>query len=178
MAIPIKEKLFKLINRRVLNRNKMERVNSSFYNAKKIGLLYTWEGDSKKEAVDEFVRVMDLAGKEVYTACFYKSLINIGPQVQDLIFTRKDFKLFGGIKSDELVDFSTQEFDFIFHLDTESNIFIENILARSKACCRVGRYDESRKEYYDFMIDVGSDQKIEILCSEMLKYTKQLVTHD
>jgi len=178
MAIPFKENLFKLFRRRIIANNKHERINPSFFKAKKIGVIYTWEGETKLEVIDEFVSAMDMAGKEVHIACFFKNLKNVGPQVQDLIITRKDFKLFAGIKSEELRDFITQDFDFLFHLDTESNVFIENVLARSHASCRVGRYDETKKEYYDFMINVGTDHKIEKLCSEMLRYTKQLVTYD
>ncbi len=178
MIIPVKEKLFEHIKKRIIVKNKHERINPSFFNARKIGLIYTWDGNSKREVVEDFIKVMNVAGKEVHTACFYKSIKKLEPLENDLIITRNDFKLFGGIRSNELMDFINQKFDFLFHLDIQGNIFIENILARSKACCRVGRFDERKKDYYDFMIDVGSDRKIEKLCSEMLKYTKLLVTYD
>lgn len=178
MIIPVKEKIFNLLRRRILVRNKQERLNPSFFNAKKIGLIYTWEGDLKREAIDDFIKVMEISGKEVSTACFYRSLKNITPYDDDLVVTRKDFKLFGGIKSEEAINFIDQKFDFLFHLDLNGNIFIENMLARCNACCRVGRYEELKKDYYDFMIEVGSDKKIEKLCEEMLKYTKLLVTYD
>ena len=178
MIIPVKEKIFELVKKRIVTKNKRDRINPSFLNAKKIGLIYTWEGNSKREVVDEFIKELEIAGKEVDTACFFKNLKSQDPPENDLIITRNDFNLFGRIISEELSNFISQNFDFLFHLDFQGNIFIENILARSQACCRIGRYDDRKKEYYDFMLDVGSNQKIEILCSEMMKYTKQIVTHD
>jgi len=178
MTIPIKEKLLRLINKRIVSRNKLERINPSFYNARTIAVIYTWEGDEKKEAIDDFIRIMDLAGKKVFIACFYRPQKNLKIPKSNLIITRKDISTFGKLKTDELKKFVDKKFDYLYHLDIEDNAFIENILARSGACCRVGRYDGSKKDFYEFMIDVGSDKKIEKLCSEMVKYTKQLVSYD
>lgn len=178
MIIPVKEKIFELVKKRIVIRNKHDRINPSFSKAKNIGLIYTWEGNPKREVVDEFIKELDTDGKDVFVACFLRDPKIPEPPGNDLTLTRNDFNYFGSIKSEKLLNFIAQNFDFLFHLDTEENIFIENILARSMACCRIGRYDNHKKEYYDFMIDIGRNQKIEILCSEMMKYTKLIVTHD
>ena len=92
-------------------------------------------------------------------------------------FSDKDFDGFGKIKNEKLLRFSNLKFDFLFHLDTLPNTYIENLLALSHARCRVSRADYTRKEFYDFMIHIRGQIGIEKLCNEILHYTKALVNN-
>lgn len=178
MILPVKEKLLRLINRRILRKNPVARVNPSFSSARRIGILFSWENEKKEEAIDEFIKTMDLAGKDISIVCFFNNPKEIHHSFNHLILTRKDITIFGRIIKDDVAQFSNEKFDFLFHLDLHDNVFIENILAKTQSLCRVGRFDDHRKEYYDFMIETGNEKNIHKLCSEILKYTKLLVAYE
>ena len=50
---------------------------------------------------------------------------------------------------------------------------ISYLLARSKSKCRVGKYAENEKAYFEFMIDSNGGTKN--LIDGMYKYTTQLI---
>ena len=106
MIIPVKEKIFELVKKRIVTRNKRDRINTSFSKAKKIAVIYTWEDNSKREVVDEFIQALNIAGKEVFTVCFIKNIKTPDPPEYDLLITRNDFNLFGTINSESLLNFS------------------------------------------------------------------------
>ena len=49
MIIPIKETLMRFFNKRIAKKNMLERVNPSFSSSRKIGVVFSWEGEEKKE---------------------------------------------------------------------------------------------------------------------------------
>ena len=62
--------------------------------------------------------------------------------------------------------------DFLFYLDTDSNPLTLNLLARSKAQCRIGRFIEEQSTYFEMMIEQTGT--IKGLIETMYKYAKQL----
>jgi len=164
-------------SRRALKKNPIARINPSFQDAKQIGILFTWEGEKKVELIQHFINELKISGKKSTVLCFYKIKENI-PSKTFKFFTPQDFDHFGSAKSEAITQFINVQFDFLFHLDTLKNVYIEYILARSKAKCRVSRLDYESKDFYDFMIKTGDNEGIEHLCRHLLHYTKSLVNHD
>ncbi len=164
-------------SRRALRNNPDNRINPSFQEAKQIGILFTWEGDKKVEIIQHFINELKISGKKCNVLCFYYQKEQI-PVKTFKFFTPKDFDLFGTVKTESLQQFINTKFDFLFHLDTLKNIYIEYILAHSAAKCRVSRLDFERKDFYDFMIKTGENEGIEHLCRHILHYTKSLVSHE
>jgi hypothetical protein len=60
----------------------------------------------------------------------------------------------------------------LFYVDVTSNPLVLDLLARSKAHCRIGRYCEEESPYFELMIKQEGTPKglIETMC----KYAKQL----
>lgn len=156
--------------------NTVSRENISFKNAKSVGIIYTWEGKRKTEIINDFAKELENSGKKVQLICYSRVDLRIIP-VNINFFNEKDFTFFGNIKGNRLREFADAQFDFLYHLDTMHNTYIENIMALSKARCRVSRADHSRKEVYDFMIQTRVNTGIENLCNEILHYTKALVNN-
>ena len=164
-------------SRIALKKNLAIRENPTFQEAKNIGIIFTWEGDEKVEIIQNFVNELKISGKKSNVLCFYKNKDEI-PQKTYKYFTSKDFNQFGSLKSDTIYRFINTKFDFLFHLDTQKNLYIEYILAYSQTKCRVSRFDFTRKDFYDFMIKTGDNEGIEQLCKQILHYTKSLVKHE
>lgn len=164
-------------SRLALKNNPVVRVNPSFQEAKQIGILFTWEGENKVEIIQHFINELKISGKKCNVLCFYYKKEEI-PIKTFKFFTSKDFDLFGTIKTETLQQFINTKFDFLFHLDTLKNIYIEYILAYSQAKCRVSRLDFEKKDFYDFMVKTGENEGIEHLCRHILHYTKSLVSHE
>jgi len=159
-----------------IKKSTVSRDNISYRKAQSIGIIYSWEGKRKAEIIDEFAKEMEISGKKVQILCFSRVDLKIVPVEIDF-FSDKDFDNFGKIKSEKLNNFKNLRFDFLYHLDTLPNVYIENIMALSNARCRVSRADHTRKDLYDFMIQIRGNVGIEKLCHEILHYTKALVNN-
>jgi hypothetical protein len=160
-----------------IKKNLVTRNNPTFREAKNIGILFTWEGVKKIEIIQHFINELKIAGKKSTVLCFLEKADEIPSRTYNF-FSPGDFTFSGSVRSEMLMQFINQEFDFLYHLDTLPNVYIEFILAHSKARCRVSRFDPEKKDFYDFMIKIGENEGIEQLCRHVLHYTKSLVSHE
>jgi hypothetical protein len=163
--------------RKAVKKSTVSRENISFKKAKSIGIIYSWEGKRKAEIINDFANELEIAGKKVRIICFSRVDLKIIPVNIDF-FNEHDFYFFGNIKSNKLKEFASLRFDFLYHLDTMQNLYIENILALTESRCRVSRADHTKKHLYDFMIQTKGSTGIETLCHEILHYTKALVNDE
>ena len=162
--------------KRAVKKSTVSRENISFRNSKSIGIIYSWEGKRKAEIINDFAKELEIAGKKVQILCFSRVDLRVIPVLVDF-FRESDFSYFGKIKSNKLNDFINLRFDFLYHLDTSQNVYIENVMAHSKARCRVSRADHTKKDLYDFMIQTKGNVGIETLCNEILRYSKALINN-
>ena len=162
--------------KRAIKKSTVSRDNISFKKAQSIGIIYSWEGKRKAEIINEFAKEMDMSGKKVQILCYSRVDLKIVPVEVDF-FSEKDFDNFGNLKSEKLKNFKNLRFDFLYHLDTLPNVYIDNIMALSNARCRVSRADYTRKDLYDFMIQIRGNVGIEKLCHEILHYTKAIANN-
>ena len=162
--------------KRAIKKSTVSRDNISFKKAQSIGIIYSWEGKRKAEIINEFAKEMEMSGKKVQILCYSRVDLKIVPVEVDF-FSEKDFDNFGNLKNEKLKNFKNLRFDFLYHLDTLPNVYIDNIMALSNARCRVSRADYTRKDLYDFMIQIRGHVGIEKLCHEILHYTKALVNN-
>jgi hypothetical protein len=162
--------------KRAIKKSTISRDNISFRKAQSIGIIYSWEGKRKAEIINEFAKEIEISGKKVQILCYSRVDLKIVPVEVDF-FSEKDFDNFGNLKSEKLKNFKNLRFDFLYHLDTLPNVYIDNIMALSHARCRVSRADYTRKDLYDFMIQIRGNVGIEKLCHEILYYSKAVVNN-
>ena len=161
---------------------------------KKLGLKYRTKRASKKRAnqIDHSTKKSQKVGivtsKEIYKTSGFKSFINKlsskGMDTDILVFSEdkaltesstsqygiQDYNWSGKIKSPLVNKFIKTPFDFLFSVNTSSILHIENILALSKAKCRIGTCTNQKSEHLDFMIKVKENSSIDKLTSSMLHY--------
>lgn len=167
----IKLTLLKLRTDLVLKYNKGLKENVSYKNSQQMGIIFSVEDKAKHETVKELIKKFEHDGKQVQVLEFL-------PEKKDNyefkfdFFSEKDLSFWGKITSNDAIKFADTPFDFLFYLDTTPNPLILHLLARSKAKCRVGRFWEDGRPYFEFMIE--SVANIQVMAETIYKYTTQL----
>lgn len=138
---------------------------------KNVGILYTVDDLAKHEAIKQFVHQLELEGKKVKVLSFLeKNKENY--EFRFDFFTEKDINFWGGFKSDNIIKFHNERFDYLFNFDLEPNIYIKKILALSKATCRVGRHSEANELFFEWMIGVKNGERIKDFTDNTYRYLK------
>lgn len=155
-----------------LKRNKTVRRSTPYPQAQTVGILFSVEDKRKHDDVKEFVHKLQQDGKKVQVLEFLPEKKDNFEFMFDF-FTIKEISFWGNIESTKTLKFADTTFDYLFCLDTKLNPMISYLLARSKSKCRVGKYAENEKAYFEFMIDSNGGTKN--LIDGMYKYTTQLI---
>lgn len=154
-----------------LKKNKTLRLSLPYSEAKTIGLIFTVEDKDKHGHVKDLMKKLEHDGKQV-------QVIEYLPQKKQNyeflfdFFTDQEVSFWGNVTSAAALKFSDISFDFLFYLDTKPNPLILNLLARSKAKCRIGRFWKEGEPYFEFMIEANNGTKG--LIDGMYKYTSLL----
>jgi hypothetical protein len=154
-----------------LKKNKAARASTPYRQASTVGILFSVEDKKKHDDIKEFIRKLEHDGKKV-------QVLEYLPQKKDNyefkfdFFTLKDLSFWGKIESEKTLKFSDTSFDYLFCIDTAPNPMLLYLLARSKSKCRVGRFHDEDKSFFEMMIDSNGDTKN--LIDSMYKYTTQL----
>ncbi|MCG8319216.1 MAG: hypothetical protein MI921_06915 [Cytophagales bacterium] len=167
----ISDKLLTRNTKRVIKKGKVKRHSVSYEQAESIGILFTVIDRPKHTLIKKFIKLLEKDKKQVDVLCW----LGEGKENYDFIFdyfTTRDFSLFGGIVSRSISQFVEKKFDYLIVLDIESNIFTDNILAKSNAKCRVGKYYDDKNPFYELMIKINKDNSIEELIDQVYHYLK------
>jgi hypothetical protein len=154
-----------------LKKNKTSRVNKPYKEAVNIGIIFTVEDKQKHDAIKELIHYLERDGKKVQVLEFLPE-DKTNHEFKFDFFTMKDISFWGDVTATNALKFTDTPFDYLFYIDKESNPLILHLLARSKAHCRVGKYNEIENPYFELMIEeTGSTKK---LIETMFNYTSQL----
>jgi hypothetical protein len=167
----MKLSLLKYKTRSYLKNNTSLRTSLPYRQAHSIGIVFTVEDKQKHEDVKEFVRRLELEGKQVRVMSFLPKNKDNYDFLFDF-FTEKDVNFWGALTSDSANSFADAAFDFLLYLDTTPNPHLLNILARSKARCRVGKFFTQGEPYFEFMLEVKDGTKS--LIDSIHRYTSKL----
>lgn len=154
-----------------LKNNKTVRASTPYKQAVTMGIIFTVEDKQKHDAIKEFIHQMEQDGKKVQVLEFLPEQ-KTNHEFKFDFFTIKDVSFWGSLEASNALKFAEAPFDYLFYIDQESNPLILHLLARSKAHCRVGRFNEEESEYYEFMIEQNGTTKG--LLDNMYNYTRQL----
>ena len=80
--------------------------------------------------------------------------------------------MWGNITASSAVNFAAIPFDFLLYLDTVPNEYILNLVAKSKAKCRIGKFWKEAEQYFEMMIESNADNRTFI--DELYRYTSAL----
>lgn len=146
-------KLLKYRTRALAKNNRALHANLPYRQAHSVGIIFTVEDRQKHEDIKDFMKRLEHDGKSVEVMAFLPRNRENYDFLFDF-FSERDLNFWGKITSESANKFSEKPFDFLFCLDVEANPLVMNVVARSKAKCRVGRYQESSSACFEFMLEV------------------------
>ena len=157
-----------------VKKNQTPRLTLPYKKAESAGVIFSTEDLEKHNTIKGFVNKLKADGKEVTVLTFLpRDRHNF--EFKFDFFTAEDFSVFGNHTSKDALNFAKQPFDYLFYIDQEPNPFIENLVAMSKAKCRVGKYSRlSDQDLFEFMISTKEKSTTQELADEMYRYTKIL----
>ena len=170
-------KFLQFNTKRYLKKNKVHRITTDFIKSNKIGIIFSAEGMQKHNAVKSLIKKLKEQGKEVTVL----SYLATGQQNHEFLFDiigPNDINFWGLNKNDDAEKFADESFDYLLDLDITSNQVIENILAKSKAKCRVGIYKEGKGPFFELMISPKNPESSEELINDIYHYTKSITVND
>ncbi len=154
-----------------LRKNKSLRTSTPYKKSNSIGVIFSVEDRQKHDDIKEFVRRLEQDGKQVKVLEFLPKMKENYEFLFDF-FTINDLNFWGKIDNAKAAHFSQTAFDYLFYVDSDHNPLILNLLAQSKAHCRVGRYMQEDEPFFEFMIE--NKGTLRGLIDNMYTYTKQL----
>jgi len=154
-----------------LRKNKSLRASTPYKRSNLVGIIFSVEDRQKHDDVKEFIKHLEQDGKQVKVLEFLPRKKDNYEFLFDF-FTIEDLSFWGKIINAQALKFVDTQFDYLFYIDEDHNPLVLNLLAQSRAHCRVGRHHEGTEHYFEFMIAGHGTPKG--LIDNMYKYTKQL----
>lgn len=154
-----------------LRKNQTPRQNEAYDKAASFGLVFTVEDRQKHDQIKNLIRRLELDKKNV------KALAFLPPHQENYeflfdFFTYREVSFWGNITAPSAQAFAESPFDYLLYLDTTPNELILNLVARSKAKCRIGKYWPEGSSFFEMMIENRGDAVS--LIDDLFKYTKSL----
>jgi hypothetical protein len=166
--------LLSLLKRRTriaLRKNKTERGSVSYAKVKSVGIVYTVEDRKKHDDIKDLARRLEQDGKKVQVITFLPKKKENFEFLHDF-FTLNDYSFWGKLRSAAATRFADTSFDILFCIDTEPNPMVANLLALSKARCRIGKFREEDQPLFELMI--GQNGEVRPLMDNMYKYATRI----
>lgn len=154
-----------------LKKSAVKRASTPYKHAQSIGIIFSVEDRQKHDHIKDLIKKLEQDGKKVHVLEFLPKKKENYEFLFDF-FTVEDLTFWGNINSEKAVKFSNTPFDYLFYIDSQSNPLVLNLLARSKAHCRVGKFNETESPYFELMIEDNGSTKT--LIDNVYKYTRQL----
>jgi hypothetical protein len=151
------------------SKKKIEKPYTYFDQAKQIGILFTVVDKEKHDLIKDFIKQLESAGKKVTVLTFLPKKKENFEFKFDYV-TEKDFSYSGKLNSDEGLKFVKQNFDFLFYLDLEPNLYTINILSSCSAKCRAGKYQDQKSGLLEFMLKSNEKIDLKTLINQLYHY--------
>ncbi|MGC1242993.1 MAG: hypothetical protein WA874_15495 [Chryseosolibacter sp.] len=167
----MKFKFLRYKTRSYLKNNKTLRYNEAYQKAVSIGLIFTVENRQKHDHIKNLIRKFEHDGKKV------KALAYLPPDQENYeflfdFFTYREISFWGNITATSAIQFADTPFDFLIYLDATPNDLIMNLVAKSKAKCRIGKFWKEAEPFFEMMIENHGDART--LIDDVYRYTTSL----
>ncbi|WP_339810904.1 hypothetical protein [uncultured Imperialibacter sp.] len=148
-------------------------VSPGYSDADQIGIIFKYLNDEHYEKVLSFIRQIQIDKKEVTTLAFFPKK-EATSRYRIPRYSTDNLSVWGKLTSEEIDLFLTRNFDFLINLDTESHEFVDNILSRANAKCKIGHFMVERKDFYQLMIHIDPSTDFEVFLDKIYFYIKKL----
>ena len=169
----INKSLLQKRTERLLTENQSTGNTLSYKDARNIGILFTQTDRGKYQAIRKMAKQFKNDGKRVEVLCYLEK----GGENYDFLYdyiTSKDINMWGKMQAPAAIKFAKINFDYLYYLDLEENIYLENVLAMSKASCRIGFYKQHNQGLLDLMVQVSVKSGFETAIDQIMFYTMKL----
>ncbi len=164
------------IRNKFTSKNDVKRFTLNYSKAKNVGILFDIKNEDQYTILNDFVSMLRGDGKHVELLTYFDfDKMHSNPfSFQFDFFTKKDINVLGSIHSYQVDNFVEQDFDYLYCIFLEPFLPFDNILLRSKAKCRIGKYFENKEDFFELMIHLPETAVIDDLIDQMFTYTKKL----
>ena len=114
-------------------------------------LLFTLEDSGKTQAVNFLRKALVNEGMSVDLVGYAADLKKAESGGYDLV-SMDDFNWLGKEESAYVRDMLQKPYDFLFHADGDSDVFVQYIVAASRAKTKVGIHQQGNELFYDLMV--------------------------
>ena len=139
---------------------------------KSVGIITSTDED-QQSVIEDFVTSLTKKGYQAHVLTFSPNKLK---ESIERHFDIKSFDWKGKILSPSLKDFTKTPFDFLFSINTLSNLPIENILALSNAKIRVGANIDDCNKNLDFVVNMQPQSSSKDLITNILEYTERITS--
>ncbi len=157
----------------LVKKNQVIRSSMAYNQVNTVGILFTVDTREKHEIIKHLVKQLETDGKKVEVLSYLPKKKENHEFLFDF-FTANDLSFWGNYTSEAVLKFVEKPFDYLFYIDEQSNLLIRNLLAMSKAKCRVAKYDNCNEQFSEMMVQVPGKNQMKHLVDEMYRYTKIL----
>lgn len=167
----MKFKFLRHKTRSYLKKNKTPRYNEAYRKAVSIGVIFTVEDRQKHDQIKNLIRKLEHDGKQVKSLAYLPAHQENYEFLFDF-FTYREISFWGNITASSAIAFAESPFDFLLYLDTTPNELILNLIAKSKAKCRIGKFWTDGEPFFEMMVESHGDAKA--LIDDLYRYTTAL----
>lgn len=173
-AVPVSRK--KLANYFLRKESKSLIRTKRFFNLKNADsflILFDANSQEETELVNKYILYLKDLGKKVTSLAFFnnKELSPaFKPSLNSVFLTKKQLNWLSIPKSDAVSNLITTEFDVLINFVVNDVFPLTYVSALSKAQFKIGKFDNNYQNYYDFMIDMGQEQKLKSFMKQVDHY--------
>ena len=162
----------KIQTRKLLKVDRITQKIKGYEQSKKIGIVVS-DVDNFK-SVNDFVKLLKQQNKEVTTLYFGKEKNLPQKNEYNILVNAKEIKHFGKIHNDEVKRFIETNFDFLFYLNNNRDLFLEYVMASSKSTIRIGFSEKANIPYCDMFIPKKGSASIQSTLNIIHKYIQTI----
>jgi hypothetical protein len=153
--------------------DKAVRYTPNYTEAREIGIIFFQKEALNNAHLIKFWQKLKNDQKHISLLIYSEKPLDLHYPFDYINLTDKDISALGEIKSASVLDFLAQSFDFLYCLQLEESPVLEQILQRSQAKCRVGKYFEKYSSPpFELMINLPQPEDEAVLAEQMLIYTQ------
>lgn len=169
-------KFFLYLRNRLVKQQKYS-PSVSFLKAEKVGILLYNPDFNLNQEIEKFVRFLEEKGKQVEVICFLDKEVNRLYNFNYIPVRISDISVFGAFKNEKINKFIKTRFDYLYCINNLPFLPFENLLLRTEAGVKVGKYFPGSQQYLDIMIDQDPKAGLGNLVDRMIELISNLNFH-
>lgn len=158
------------LNKAIKGVENVQRQMINIDHAKNIGILFNATKPEEVLTISKFVDQLKTQERNVHILGYQ----NLGSKNEagERFFNNETVSFFGIPKDEKIVEFQKLNLDILICAFKDECLPLEYVAATSKARFRVGAFNQSKTNYYELMINTGSDNNLPYLLQQVHHFLK------